>query len=143
MSFAEDLHIGHTTEQEVLEHIQTKYPNAYKKDGYFKEYDIYIPEISKSVEVKQDYKSAHTGNLVVELTFNGKPSALLTTKADYWVFVLKNQYIWTSPERIKQAIGAYGKDPARFKGKGDSVYKLAWLIPIHYIENTAMTTIAK
>ena len=143
MSFAEDLHIGHTTEQEVLEHIQTKYPNAYKKDGYFKEYDIYIPEINKSVEVKQDYKSAHTGNLVVELTFNGKPSALLTTKADYWVFVLKNQYIWTSPERIKQAIGTYGKDPARFKGKGDSVYKLAWLIPIHYIENTAMTTIAK
>ena len=143
MSFAEDLHIGHTTEQEVLEHIQTKYPNAYKKDGYFKEYDIYIPEISKSVEVKQDYKSAHTGNLVVELTFNGKPSALLTTKADYWVFVLKNQYIWTSPERIKQAIGTYGKDPARFIGKGDSVYKLAWLIPIHYIENTAMTIIAK
>ena len=138
MSFKEDLKIGEIIEQNVLTHIHKKYPKAYKQEGYFKEYDIYIPEIEKSVEVKQDYKSKFTGNLVVELTFDGKPSALLTTKADYWVFALHERYIWTSPERIKIAIGNYGEDPAKFKGKGDNKYKLAWLIPIHFIEKQAL-----
>ena len=86
MSFNEDLHTGEAMKQEVLKEIQKKYPQAYKIEGYFKDYDIYIPELSKSVEVKRDYKSKDTGNLVIELTFDGKPSALLTTKADYWVF---------------------------------------------------------
>lgn len=138
MSFEEDLKIGEIIEQNVLKDIHKKYPKAYKKEGYYKEYDIYIPEIEKSVEVKHDYKSKYTGNLVVELTFNGKPSALLTTKADYWVFALHDKYIWTSPERIKTSIGNYGKDPARFKGKGDDKYKLAWLIPLHFIEEQAL-----
>lgn len=138
MSFEEDLKIGEKIEQDVLNHIHNKYPKAYKIEGYFKEYDIYIPEIEKSVEVKQDYKSKYTGNLVVELTFNGKPSAILTTKADYWVFALHEKYIWTTPEKIKIAIGNYGEDPAKFKGRGDDKYKLAWLIPIHFIESEAL-----
>ena len=135
MSFREDLKEGERIEQEVLSQIQEKYPKAFKIDGYYKEYDIYIPEIDKSVEVKQDYKCVETGNIVVEITFDGKPSALLTTKADYWIFVLQNKYIWTSPTRIKKSIGDYGKDPAKFKGRGDDKYKLAWLIPLSYIEN--------
>ncbi len=32
----------------------------------------------------------------------------------------------------------YGEDPAKFKGKGDNKYKLAWLIPIHFIEEQAL-----
>jgi len=138
MLFQESLSVGESIEQEVLLHIQQKYPQAYKKEGYFKEYDLYIPEIKKSVEVKQDYKSKYTGNLVVELTYDGKPSAILTTKADYWVFVLHSIYIWTTPERIKKAIGHYNQDPIRFKGKGDTKYKLAWLIPIEYIKKESI-----
>ena len=135
--FQHDLKIGEIIELEVLNKIQTKYPQAYKIEGYFKEFDIYIPEIKKSVEVKQDYKSKYTGNLVVELTFDGKPSAIFTTKADYWVFVLHDKYIWTTPDRIKESIGFYGKEPSRFKGRGDDCYKLAWLIPVETIEKTS------
>ena len=54
-------------------------------DGYCKEWDIYIPELDEGVEVKSDQKSKHTGNIVIEIEFNGKPSALATTKAKYWV----------------------------------------------------------
>jgi hypothetical protein len=138
MSFSEDLHTGEAMEQEVLKQIQKKYPQAYKIEGYFKDYDIYIPELSKSVEVKKDYKSKDTGNLVIELTFDGKPSALLTTKADFWVFAVPDKYIWTTPDLIKKAIGLYGQDPKKFVGKGDDKPKLAWLIPIEYIEQSSM-----
>lgn len=137
--FKKDLIVGHQVEAEVLDMIQEKYPKASRMEGYFKDYDIYIPEIEKSVEVKRDYKSKDTGNLVVEITFNGKPSALMTTKADYWIFVLPDRYIWTTPDNIKKAIGNYGKDPARFKGRGDDSYKFAWLIPIKFIEETSLT----
>lgn len=137
--FKKDLIVGHQVEAEVLEMIQEKYPKASRMEGYFKDYDIYIPEIEKSIEVKRDYKSKDTGNLVVEMTFNGKPSALMTTKADYWIFVLPDRYIWTTPDNIKKAIGNYGKDPARFKGRGDDSYKFAWLIPIKFIEETSLT----
>ena len=139
MSFSKDLHTGEQMEQEVLQEIQKKYPKAHKIEGYFKDYDIYIPELSKSVEVKKDYKSKYTGNLVIELTFDGKPSALLTTKADYWVFAIPNKYIWTSPDRIKKAIALYGQDPKKFIGKGDDKPKLAWLIPIEYINKTSIS----
>jgi len=135
--FKEDLSTGEHIELKVLQSIRQKYPKAYKIEGYFKDFDLYIPEIEKSVEVKYDYKAKETGNIVVELTFNGKPSALLTTKADFWVFVLHDRYIWTTPENIKKSIGIHGKDPARFKGRGDIHYKLAWLIPIKEIEKTS------
>ena len=135
--FKQDLSTGEDIELRVLKSIQQKYPEAYKIEGYFKYFDLYIPEIEKSVEVKYDYKAKETGNIVVELTFNGKPSALMTTKADFWVFVLHDRYIWTTPDNIKKSIHIYGKDPARFKGRGDSAYKLAWLIPIKTIEQTS------
>lgn len=135
--FKEDLSTGEDIELRVLQYIRRKYSEAYKIEGYFKDFDLYIPEIKKSIEVKYDYKAKDTGNIVVELTFNGKPSALMTTKADFWVFVLHDRYIWTTPENIKESIGIYGKDPVRFKGRGDTAYKLAWLIPITIIEQTS------
>ena len=135
--FRKDLSTGEDVELMVLKSIQQKYPESYKIEGYFKDFDLYIPEIDKSIEVKYDYKAKDTGNIVVELTFDGKPSALLTTKADFWVFVLHDRYIWTTPDNIKKSIGIYGKDPARFRGRGDKAYKLAWLIPIKTIEQTS------
>ena len=79
--FSEDLEVGHKSEKIILQIIQKKYPQAYMVEGYFKEYDIWIPEIHKGVEVKQDYKSEHTGNIVVEIEMYDKPSALMATGA--------------------------------------------------------------
>ena len=47
MSFKEDLKIGKEIEEYVLSIIQQKYPKAKIMEGYFKEYDIMIPEIDK------------------------------------------------------------------------------------------------
>ena len=85
-TFTIDLQRGKVIEMNVLSIIKKKYPKAYKVDGYFKDYDLYIPEINKSIEVKSDEKSKYTGNILIEVEFNDKPSALMTSKADYWVW---------------------------------------------------------
>lgn len=132
--FELDLFIGESSEGRVLDYIKKKYPKAYKIEGYFKDYDIYVPEAKKSVEVKQDFKSEWTGNLVVETEFNGKPSALSTTKADYWVFVTRPFWFWITPKQICDCIRQYHYTPATFIGKGDTKPKKAYLVKINHIQ---------
>ena len=72
-SFYADLKDGKQTENDVLSIIKKKYPKSYIIEGYFKDYDIYIPEKDMGIEVKKDVKSQETGNLVIEVEFNGKP----------------------------------------------------------------------
>lgn len=127
-SFHEDLSMGESTEKKVLSYIKRKYPKSYKIEGYFKDYDIYVPEADKSVEVKQDYKSEFTGNLVVEIEFDGKPSALYTTKADYWVFVTRYDWHWITPKSICDCIRKHKYTPVKFVGNGDTLEKKAYLI---------------
>ena len=131
MSFKEDLKAGKVVEEYILERIQEKYPKAKIMEGYFKEYDIIIPEINKTVEVKSDVKSLHTGNYVVEIAFDGKESALSTTKADWWVFYDSECEVWIKPESIWRAVK--GLEMREFIGKGDEKSKTAYLCPKEYI----------
>ena len=85
-TFSRDLKRGKKFEEKHLAIIQKTYPDAYMIDGYCKEWDIYIPSEKFGIEVKSDKMSQQTGNIVVEIKFNGKPSALSTTKAKYWIF---------------------------------------------------------
>ena len=127
-TFYKDLSRGEAIEQDLLSKIQVKYPNAYKVEGYFKDYDLYVPEISKSIEVKYDEKSKHTGNIVVEIEFNNKPSALSTTKADYWVWWDGYSYTWFFTNEIKKCIEETNQRLYTFIGKGDTKEKRAYLI---------------
>ena len=127
MSFKEDLKIGKEIEEYVLSIIQQKYPKAKIMEGYFKEYDIMLPEIDKTVEVKSDIKSLETGNYVVEVAFDGKPSALSVTTAEWYVFYDGECYIWIKPQELKRISEKYGK-LREFVGNGDTKSKKAYLI---------------
>lgn len=127
-SFTKDLKRGEQVELDVLSMIQKKYPKAYKVKGYFKDYDLFVPEINKSVEVKCDEKSKYTGNIVVEIEFNGKPSALMTSKADYWVWWDGYVYKWFTMNLIHQCIKELNPPVREFIGNGDDKYKKAYLI---------------
>ena len=135
-NFHQSLKYGHDSEEAVCERIQKKYPKAFRKKGYCKGYDIYVPEIDKKVEVKQDKKSNYTGNIVIEVEFNGTPSALSTTEADYWVFDDGEIYIWITPDTLRQVIKPF--KPVRFVGNGDNKYKLAYLIKKDIIIDNAL-----
>ena len=97
-TFYRDLKRGKYHENIILDKIKSKYSKAYIIDGYCKDYDIYIPELNYGIEVKSDEKSKYTNNIVIEIEFNGKKSALSTTSY------------------------------AEFVGKGDTKSKKAYLI---------------
>lgn len=127
-TFYRDLQEGKKIEEIVLKEIKIKYPNSYIEKGYFKEWDIFIPELNFGVEVKSDKKSKNTGNIVVEIRFNNKPSALSTTKAKYWVIYDGYDYNWFLVEDIKKCIKDNNLKYYNFIGKGDTKHKDAYLI---------------
>ena len=135
-NFKESLESGKQIEESVLSMIKQKYPTAYIIDGYYKYYDIFIPEKNLGVEVKRDEKSKYTGNFVVEVEFNGYPSALSTTRADYWVFDDGESYIWIEPYKLRDIVHHFGQI-REFVGKGDTKPKKAHLIPKYIIKDHA------
>jgi len=126
--FDEDLEVGHNAENKVLKLLQTQYPSARILNGYCKEMDIFVPETVKGYEVKQDFKSEHTGNIVVEVAMYDKPSGLMTSKAHAWIFVTPSQYVFVERERIKDCIIENNLQFVNFVGNGDTVAKDAYLI---------------
>ena len=135
-NFKESLAIGHSSEDAVCAKINKKYPKAHVIKGYCKGYDIYVPETNKKVEVKQDKKSNFTGNIVVEIEFDGKPSALSTTEADYWVFDDGEIYIWITPETLRQVV--LPMYAVTFTGNGDNKSKRAYLVKKDIIKRNAL-----
>jgi hypothetical protein len=127
-TFKRDLKRGKQHENVVLNYIKAKYKNAYIKDGYCKEYDIFIPEVNFGVEVKSDEKSKYTNNIVIEIEFNNKPSALMTTKAKFWVIYDGYSYNWFLTDKIKDCIKDNNLKYVEFIGKGDTKSKKAYLI---------------
>lgn len=127
-TFARDLEAGNSVENIVLNMIKPKYPCATLINGYFQDYDIWIPELYKSVEVKSDQKSQHTGNILIEVEMFDKPSALFHTKADYWVIFDGFDFLWTTPKKIFECIIFNKLQYAEFVGRGDTASKKAFLI---------------
>ena len=126
--FLQDLEVGKIHEQIILKKIKLKYSKAYIEDGYCKEWDIYIPELKIGVEVKSDQKSMHTGNIVIEIEFDNKASALSTTKAKFWVIYDGIEYHWFDVSDINKCINENNLRPTNFTGRGDNKEKKAYLI---------------
>lgn len=104
MEFVDSLEAWKTTEQLALEWLRKKYPATTALEWYCKAWDIYCPENKCLIEIKQDFKSKHTGNFVIEYEMWGKPSALATTLADVWWFYDGDDWFWISPRKIKDMI---------------------------------------
>ena len=124
--FEKSLYIGKSVEDIVCEKVKKKYPKAHVIQGYCKGYDIFVPETNMKIEVKQDKKSNYSGNFVVETEFNGKPSGISTTEADYWVFYDGECFIWITPARLADAIKPLKQ--VIFTGRGDDKPKRAYLV---------------
>lgn len=84
--FQKDLLEGQKLEDFILEKIKRKYPKAYRREGNFKGYDIYVPEKRFRIECKHDKKSEETANIAIEFEFNGRPSGIEATTATHWIY---------------------------------------------------------
>lgn len=128
MSFAVDLERGLEVEKKVLKVIQKKYPQAHIVTA-LKEWDIWVPELQKGIEVKYDPMSCKTGNIVIEFEMNGNPSALMTTGADWWIFYDGEVMFSLTPREIIQVIFNKRLTFQVFTGVGDMYAKKAFLVP--------------
>ena len=133
--------IGLQEEKSFYGIIRKQCPHAVKIEGKFKEFDFYLPTLDQKIELKSDRKSNYTGNFVVETYHYGKPSGIITTTADFWVFSDGHFYYWITPKKIKEIILVEGIRQARFIGNGDTVKKRAYLVPKIKISENADKTV--
>lgn len=126
-TFHKDLSRGLAVEEKYLAILRDKYPSASLIHKY-KGYDIWIPEINKSLEIKYDPMSNKTGNIVVEIEMYGKPSGLMATTADYWVFYDDFKFVTITPNNIIRCIFDSKLIYKEFVGTGDFVPKKAFLV---------------
>lgn len=136
MDYIESKEFGNIGEEEILKRIIIKYPESFIDDTgkANSDWDIFVPEKNYGIEVKMDYKSKETGNLVIETEMNGKYSALSVTKSKYWVFITGFHYIWITPLEIYRFLElnpAYGR--VGFVGTGDNSSKITHLPALHRI----------
>ena len=109
-NFNADLEEGKKGEFAVRDFIRHTYPQTYKVEGYFKYYDLVIPEINKTIEVKYDFAVKHTGNYFIETEFNKKNEygeiipvecGIDATEADYWCEIDDDCIIIIDREALK------------------------------------------
>ncbi len=87
--FYDNLEFAQRGEELVAELLQNKFTDFkildYNEDS---ECDIVAEVGGKrvTIEVKEDVRTKDTGNVVIECESRGKPSGIMTTKADFWVF---------------------------------------------------------
>ena len=127
-TFDEDYKRGRKVEETILNAIKNKYPEAYIQEGYFKDWDIFIPELKFGIEVKYDIESIQTGNYLIETKDNGKPSGLTTSKAKYWVIYDGDSYLWLLTENIKKCIADNNLKKITYSPKEDKKTKEGYLI---------------
>ena len=97
-------------------------------------------QLVKKIEVKFDYKSQETGNILIELFMFNKPSALLATEADYWVIDTGKEIMWTTPKKILECILINNINSQKITGDGDTQAKIACLIPIKLFKKYTVNT---
>jgi hypothetical protein len=113
--FISDFKAGKEVEKEICENLKLLHPEArvieatYVENGYEEiGYDIFIPDIPLTVEVKYDRLSSKTKNYFIETGSNNKPSGLSITKADIWVQVDDDYILWLASESLRYLIREFG-----------------------------------
>ena len=73
----------------------------------------------------------------------GKRSGLMATTADWWIFDTKSEFIFITPEALKDLIIETNPPLRQFVGKGDTHPKKAYLIKIETIKKYAKTSVLR
>lgn len=119
------LKAGEKLELELLPHLQKYFPKAYKIEGNYKFADLVVPELDNLlIEVKQDLKSDHTGNLAIEYQFRGQNSGLASTKALVWIMADKEKFYAFSVEKLKSFLRANWEYLKKVEGGDDMDSKM-------------------
>ena len=130
-NFADDVVVGEGYEKLVLAKIKRKYPLVYKREGYFKDYDLYIPETNESVEVKFDLLSEKTGNFFFEVASDDRPSGLFTSKSDFYIICNTKEMFFFSTDHLINLSKDYRL--LRSGSRGSDASRTGFLLKRNYI----------
>ena len=129
--FVKDLKYGVMGEKEIIELLCKNKENPtieHKSDKKCHDWDFIIDGVS--YEVKTDRMACRSNNIAVEVACNHKPSGVVISKADYWVFNLEAMdfIIIVPTEDLKELI----RNVKKIKG-GDRWKSSLHLLPIENI----------
>lgn len=141
--FDTSLSIGKIREAELIDFFKSKGHKPIPIPGKFSGFDFFLANTKQGYEVKQDWKAYYSGNLVVEVEMYGKRSGLMSTTADWWIFDTKTEFIFITPQTIKDLIIEKNPPLRQFKGKGDTQSKKAYLIPVDTIKKYAKSILPR
>lgn len=126
MAFNEDLLIGELAEDYVADKLELAWNTLFQKEKDLKSCDL-VDIKGRHVEVKHDRQWKETGNIALEIEYNGKPSGIMTTKATHIAYVLDMQVYITKTETLLKWI-THNK-LKKVKG-GDGMRSKFLLIPL-------------
>ena len=141
--FKTSLDIGKIRELMLVNFFRTRGHKPIPIPGKFTGFDFFLANTKEGYEVKQDWKAHYSGNLVVEIEMYGKPSGLMATTADWWIFDTKTEFIFISPRKLKDLIVSLNPPLRIFTGKGDTQPKKAYLIPVETIKKYSSRTLSR
>ena len=133
MSWADDLAAGTTIEKEWFEKLSNLFDECYETFGEDSRFDLAIPELDTTIEIKFDKKSLDTGNIVIEYHHNGKPSGVLASEADVWLFATGEEDIWVTKKNLQRMLLLENIRPVMIHGPDDHSPKAVFLIPIETV----------
>lgn len=142
------LKVGEDAELELLNHIKVVYPAAYRTEGNFKDFDIFVNEFN-CIELKHDVMSTKTGNFAFEVHYLAKPegskeriwirSGIAATKANWFVVLDYEKYYFFNSEKLLDYIKTNWHTIIKKLG-GDDFRSQLCLIPKIQIINQSFST---
>jgi len=141
--FKTSLDIGKIRELMLVNFFRAQGHKPIPIPGKFTGFDFFLANTKEGYEVKQDWKAHYSGNLVVEVEMYGKPSGLMGTTADWWIFDTKTEFIFITPRKLKDLIVSLNPPLRQFTGKGDTQPKKAYLIPVETIKKYSSRTLSR
>lgn len=121
-NFANDLKLGVSAQEFIVNTLQMELPGLHSMDGNFSNYDL-IASTGYTIEVKFDYLSKKTDNVGIEYLYHKKPSGISKTTAMDWIHIyfFNDELVYT---RVKSTeLKAYIKNNWKYLHKvsaGDS-----------------------
>jgi len=100
-----DLVEGNQAEQQFAALLQLRKPGKQPEFCTDNSWDIKYGELT--FECKADAKSELTGNVIIEIEFNGKPSGILVSKSKYWAVRALNRWNVAFTEVVRHHMEDY------------------------------------
>ena len=60
--------------------------------------------VQSRIEVKHDLQAARTGNVAVEVSYDGEPSGIVATKSDLWIVVIEAELLFIPTARLRDFV---------------------------------------